>query len=88
MVSVDLLYHFGFSLQPLYDNASVPFTPDFTPVKNVLSKIKCLDQEKSMISTEWLKNKAGYTATEVACARVGAIFEVTRLFRQELQYYF
>ena len=30
-----------------------------------------------------LLNKAGYTATEVACGRAGAIFEVTRSFEQE-----
>ena len=29
------------------------------------------------------RNKAGYTATEVACGWAGAIFEVTRLFGQE-----
>ena len=29
-------------------------------------------------------NKAGYTATEVACAWAGAIFEVTGPFKQEL----
>ena len=28
-------------------------------------------------------NKAGYTATPVACRWAGAIFEVTRSFRQE-----
>ena len=28
-------------------------------------------------------NKAGYTATEVACGLAGAIFEVTRPFGQE-----
>ena len=28
-------------------------------------------------------NKAGYTATEVACGWAGAIFEVTRTFGQE-----
>ena len=28
-------------------------------------------------------NKAGYTATEVACGWAGAIFEVTRPFGQE-----
>ena len=27
-----------------------------------------------------IKNKAGYTATEVACGWAGAIFEVTRPF--------
>ena len=30
-----------------------------------------------------LKNKAGYSATEVACGWAGAIFEVTRLVGQE-----
>ena len=29
------------------------------------------------------KNKAGYTATPVACGWTGAIIEVTRLFEQE-----
>ena len=29
------------------------------------------------------ENKAGYTATEVACGWAGAIFEVTRPFGQE-----
>ena len=29
------------------------------------------------------KNKAGYTATPVACGRAGAIFELTRAFGQE-----
>jgi len=29
------------------------------------------------------RNKAGYTAIEVACGWAGAILEVTRLFRQE-----
>ena len=29
------------------------------------------------------RNKAGYTATEVACGWAGAIFEVTRPFGQE-----
>ena len=29
------------------------------------------------------QNKAGYTATEVACGWAGAIFEVTRPFGQE-----
>ena len=31
----------------------------------------------------WRTNKAGYTATEVACGWAGAIFEVTRPFGQE-----
>ena len=29
------------------------------------------------------QNKARYMATNVACRKAGAIFEVTRLFRQE-----
>ena len=29
------------------------------------------------------ENKAGYTATEVACGWAGAIFEITRPFKQE-----
>ena len=29
------------------------------------------------------ENKAGYTATPVACGRAGAIFQVTRAFEQE-----
>ena len=29
------------------------------------------------------KNKAGYTATEVACGWAGTVFEVTRPFGQE-----
>ena len=37
---------------------------------------------KVKISSGWL-NKAGYTATEVACGWAGAIFEVTRPFGQE-----
>ena len=37
---------------------------------------------KSSINAEKV-NKAGYTATEVACGWAGAIFEVTRPFWQE-----
>ena len=33
--------------------------------------------------TEKKKNKAGYTATPVACGWVGAIIEVARSFGQE-----
>ena len=35
------------------------------------------------LNAELGKNKAGYTATEVACGWAGAIFEVTRPFGQE-----
>ena len=35
------------------------------------------------VAKEEIKNKAGYTATEVACGWAGAIFEVTRPFGQE-----
>ena len=31
-----------------------------------------------------IKNKAGYTATKVACGWAGAVFEVTRPLRQEM----
>ena len=31
----------------------------------------------------YIENKAGYTATPVACRWVGAVFEVTRPFGQE-----
>ena len=34
---------------------SVSLSPNFTTVKIVLPKIKPLDQEELMISTEWLK---------------------------------
>ena len=34
---------------------SVPLSPDFTTVENVLPKIEPLEQEEKMISTEWLK---------------------------------
>ena len=34
---------------------SVLLSPDFTAVEDVLPKIKPLEQEELMISTEWLK---------------------------------
>ena len=34
-------------------------------------------------NTRWMQNKAGYTATLVACGWAGAIIEVTRSFGQE-----
>ena len=37
----------------------------------------------SAVNTKQEENKAGYTATEVACRWAGAIFEVTRPFGQE-----
>ena len=42
-------------------------------------KKKTLFASASMV----IKNKARYTATEVACGWAGAIFEVTRSFGQE-----
>ena len=36
-----------------------------------------------VISSRVIQNKAGYTATEVACGWAGAIFEVTRTFGQK-----
>ena len=35
------------------------------------------------VKYSFLVNKAGYTATDVACGWAGAIFEVTRPFGQE-----
>ena len=35
-----------------------------------------------LVNKVLIKNKAGYTATEVACGWAGAIFEVTRPFGQ------
>ena len=46
-----------------------------------------IDETKDLHRDKWKhlkkKNKAGYTATEVACGWAGAIFEVTRPFGQE-----
>ena len=39
--------------------------------------------EEKVRITQSKKNKAGYTATKVACGWAGAIFEVTRTFEQE-----
>ena len=36
---------------------SVPLSLNFTSVENVLPKIKPLEQEELMISTDWLKKK-------------------------------
>ena len=36
-----------------------------------------------MISNVYISNKAGYTATSLACGWAGAVFEVTLSFRQE-----
>ena len=38
---------------------------------------------RQKLESETKENKAGYTATEVACGWAGAIFEVTRPFRQQ-----
>ena len=51
-----------------------------------LSKIVISESVVSKRVTNSVKlsyNKAGYTATEVACGWAEAIFEVTRLFGQE-----
>ena len=34
---------------------SIPLGPNFTPVESVLPKIKPLEQDEFVISTEWLK---------------------------------
>ena len=47
------------------------------------SKIRLYCLVHEYISNLITKNKAGYTATEVACGWAGAIFEVTRQFGQE-----
>ena len=49
------------------------------------TEVKCFipkEVNKSILSDWWL-NKPGYTATEVPCGWVGAIFEVTKPFGQE-----
>ena len=53
---------------------------DFFQFKNKTS----LKLDNGWLLAEKSGNKAGYTATEVACGWAGAIFEVTRPFRQEL----
>ena len=46
-------------------------------------KILTLDVEMIVLCLKQKENKAGFTATEVACGWAGAIFEVTRAFGQE-----
>ena len=36
---------------------SIPLSPDYTPVENVLSQIKHLEADELVISTDWLKKK-------------------------------
>ena len=51
---------------------SVPLSPDFTIVENVLPEIKPLEQEELMISTEWLKKialKSAVTCFGIICFR-------------------
>ena len=48
-------------------------------VKNDQTKTKCVYKRKVQ------KNKAGYTATPVACGWAGAILEVSGTFGQEQQ---
>ena len=49
----------------------------------LLIHIKLTIQCNYITKTTDTINKAGYTATEVACGWAGAIFEVTRPFGQE-----
>ena len=42
-----------------------------------------LTYRKEPRKRDWISNKAGYTATQVACGWAGAMFEVTRPFGQE-----
>ena len=50
--------------------------------KKKLKKLQRKKKEKKL-RKKIEKNKAGYTANEVACGWAGAIFEVTRPFGQE-----
>ena len=40
-------------------------------------------KQKRNMKRKRKRNKAGYTATPVACGWAGAVFEVSRVFRQE-----
>ena len=51
--------------------------------KNKRKKKKEKKKERKEDRGKKKKNKAGYTATEVACGWAGAIVEVTRPFGQE-----
>jgi len=49
--------------------------------RNNNNKIRDFKETRNSLTVE--KNKAGYTAIEVACGWAGAVFEVTRAFGQE-----
>ena len=58
---------------------SVSLSPNFTTVKIVLPKIKPLDQEELIISTEWLeKNHVKTAATCLAIIHFGTKKTVTK----------
>ena len=59
------------------DGINISFPRSVNPNKNIQMNFE------SCIIVECYRNKAGYTATEVACGWAGAIFEVTRPFGQE-----
>ena len=44
---------------------------------------KCCRPKAEFYYSQYENNKAGYTATPVACGRAGAVIEVTRSFGQE-----
>ena len=54
---------------------SVPLSPDFTTVENVLPKTKPLEPEELMISTEWLK--------KIALKSVVTCFDIVHFRTQE-----
>ena len=52
-------------------------------MNGILNRAYCGKVAANLIEAMFPKNKAGYTATEVACGWARAIFEVTRPFGQE-----
>ena len=50
-----------------------------------MSHLRTLSRVIEQITLTHFVNKAGYTATPVACRWAGAIFEVTGAFGQELK---
>ena len=82
------------SYEPLTDSLGLGFPH---PISNATLVIKAAvgmdgltenrtEKSEAIPLTKYPKchrNKAGYTATQVACRRAGAIFEITRPFGQE-----
>ena len=57
------------------------FLAEYT-LRTLKLKVRVIRSKKTVVLVPYL-NKAGYTATPVACGWAGAVFEVTRSFRQE-----